>query len=135
MNIAPERGQELASEIFGTEKWELLPSETAANFYAVPHDKEIYLSYAGLASLWCVAYAAFHVSDIGSQVQQATKGTGETEANIGEEVALRQIAAHLAYAEALIRGDSSWPANVSRPSVDAKFDSIEGVSITFSWVR
>jgi len=59
LNIAPERGQELAAQIFGNGKWQLLPSQTAANFYAVSPDKAIYLSYAGLASLWCVSYARF----------------------------------------------------------------------------
>jgi hypothetical protein len=43
----------------------------------------IYLSYAGLARLWYVAYAAFHVSNIASRVQQAAKGSGQTEANMG----------------------------------------------------
>jgi hypothetical protein len=60
LNIAPENGQKLAAEIFGGGKWELKPSSTPANFYALPADKAIYLSYAGLSSLWCVAYAAFH---------------------------------------------------------------------------
>jgi hypothetical protein len=70
----------------------------------------IYLSYAGLARLWYVAYAAFHVSNIASRVQQAAKGSGQTEANIGREFASRRIADHIAYADALIRSDASWPA-------------------------
>lgn len=78
-NIAPERGQELAAEIFGSGKWEIRPSETAANFYAIPSERTIYLSYAGLASLWCVAHAAFQVMDIASRAQRAPKVSGQTD--------------------------------------------------------
>jgi hypothetical protein len=60
-NIAPGRGPELAEEIFGSGKWEIRPSFTSASFFAIPHDKAIHLSFAGLASLWCLAYAAYHV--------------------------------------------------------------------------
>jgi hypothetical protein len=70
-NIAPERGSELAAAIFGSNKWQLRPSKTAANFYAVPSEKAIYLSYAGLASLWCLAYAAFHVMDAASRARSS----------------------------------------------------------------
>jgi hypothetical protein len=125
-NIAPERGQELAAEIFGSGKWELRPSRTAANFYALPSEKAIYLSYAGLASLWCLAYAAFHVMDIASRAQRAPKAPGQTEFDIGKELASNQIAAHVAYAEALFRSDQNWPVTLSQPRTDVAFDSPEG---------
>ena len=73
-----------------------------------------------MVSLWCVAYAAFHVSDIASRAQRAAKGAGQTEINIGREFAFRQIADHAAYAEALFRADQSWPENLSRPRADAE---------------
>jgi len=69
-NIAPEKADALASEIFGRGKWSIASSETEANFYAVPGDCAIYLSYAGLASLWCLAYSAFHLIDIASRRQR-----------------------------------------------------------------
>jgi hypothetical protein len=58
-NIAPERAEELAREVFGTEEWELRPSRTEANFYAVVEYRAIYLSFAGLASLWCLPLVAY----------------------------------------------------------------------------
>ncbi len=125
-NIAPERGQELAEEIFGSGKWEIRPSYTAANFYAIPSETAIYLSYAGLASLWCLAHAAFQVADIASRAQRAPKSPDQTEIDIGQEFASRQIDAHIAYAEALFHADQNWPANLSRPQTDAAFDSPEG---------
>jgi hypothetical protein len=86
----------------------------------------LYLSYAGLASLWCVAYAAFHVSDIASRAQRASKGLGQTHVDIAKEFASREIADHIAYAEALCTADQSWPPNLSRPRADAEFPSFEG---------
>jgi len=38
-NIAPERGEELASEIFGAEKWTIERSDEPANFFAIPENK------------------------------------------------------------------------------------------------
>ncbi len=125
-NIAPERGQELATEIFGPDKWEIRPIETEANFYADPPERAIYLSYAGLASLWCLAYAAFHVMDIASRAQRASKTPSQTEIDIGKELASLHIAAYVVYAEALFHSDQNWPENLSRPRTDIAFDSPEG---------
>jgi hypothetical protein len=125
-NIAPERGAMLASEIFGSDKWKIRPSEMPANFYAIPADKAIYLPYAGLASLWCVARASFHVSDVASRAQRAAKTPGQTQIDIGKECAERDVAGHVAYAQALFRQDEPWPDNLSKPDASAVLDSIEG---------
>ncbi|GEP60426.1 phage exclusion protein Lit family protein [Reyranella soli] len=125
-NIAPERGAELAADIFGTGKWELRPSGTEANFYAVPPDKAIYLSYAGLASLWCISYAAFNVADVASRLQRAPKAPGQMEINIGQEYALRKIPAHIAYSKALFRQDQDWPDDLPQPQPSAGLDTSEG---------
>ncbi|MDY0885424.1 phage exclusion protein Lit family protein [Dongia soli] len=125
-NIAPERGTELAAEIFGSGRWQLVPSEMAANFYAVPSDKAIYLSYAGLASLWCIAYAAFNVADVASRLQRAPKSSGQTEINIAQEYALRKIPAHIAYSKALVRQDQDWPDDLPQPQASSDLDTPEG---------
>ncbi|WP_084175073.1 phage exclusion protein Lit family protein [Afifella pfennigii] len=125
-NIAPERGEELAEAIFGSGKWDLRPSKTAANFYAVPADKAIYLSYAGLASLWCIAYAAFHVADISSRAQRAPRQAGEAEINIADECAARKVPEHIAYANALYRADQDWPDDLPPPPISPEFDTPEG---------
>lgn len=126
LNIAPERGRQLAEEVFGAEKWELLPSESEANFYAIPEDKAIYLSYAGLASLWCIAHAAFHIADIASRAQRAAKQPSQTEIDIGAEFAARRISEYLTYAEALLRIDRDWPASLPPPETNPSFDTAEG---------
>ncbi len=86
-NIAPERGAELAKEIFGSGKWEIRPSDQPATFAALPPEKVIYPSYPGLASLWCLAYAAFHLMDLACRQQRAPKAPGQTEIDIGTEFA------------------------------------------------
>ena len=125
-NIAPERGAALAADIFGSGRWELRPSQTEANFYAVPPDKAIYLTYAGLASLWCIAYAAFHVADVSSRRQRESRAPGEVEINIAEECALLRISQHIEYAEALFRADQDWPDHLTPPHPSPDFSSAEG---------
>ncbi|ODS02275.1 hypothetical protein AUC71_16190 [Methyloceanibacter marginalis] len=125
LNIAPEQGSKLQSEIFGSSKWNIKPSQTAANFYAVPQDRTIFLSYAGLASLWCVAYAAFHVANLVSQAQRSAEAE-QTQIDIGREFASLKIGAYITYAEDLFRKDQEWPATISQPQIDVAFDSSEG---------
>lgn len=126
LNIAPERGKQLADEIFGSGRWELKPSATPANFYALPADKAIYLSYAGLASLWCVAYAAFHVANAASRAQRASKVPNQTQIDIGKECADRNVAGHIAYALALFKKDDPWPDELAKPDPAANLSSTEG---------
>jgi len=126
LNIATERGKKLTEEIFGSGKWQLLPSTSEANFYAVPANKAVYLAYAGLASLWCIAYAAFHVADITSRQQREPKGPEQTEINIAPEFAARKIPEHIAYAKALFRADQDWPDDLPTPPSSPEFDSFEG---------
>lgn len=125
-NIAPERGEELAQEIFGSGKWELRDSRSAANFFALPQDSAVYLSYAGLASLWCLAYAAFHVMDIASRAQREAKSEGQTSIDIGQQFAHRRIAEHVRFAEMLFSGDQDWPDGFHRPDVAVDPTSPEG---------
>ncbi|MCS3926296.1 hypothetical protein M2175_001327 [Bradyrhizobium elkanii] len=126
LNIAPERGKQLEEEIFGSGKWELKPSATPANFYAVPADKAIYLSYAGLASLWCVAYAAFYVADAASRAQRAPRAPDQTQIDIGKECADHNVVGHIAYALALFRNDEPWPDDLAKPDPSASLASIDG---------
>jgi hypothetical protein len=131
-NIAPERGQKLADEIFGAGKWELRDSRTAANFYALPQENAVYLSYAGLASLWCLAYSAFQVMDIASRAQRELKGQGQGQGqgqghiDIGQLVVQRRVAEHVRFAENLFVEDQDWPDDLPRPDVTASSSSLEG---------
>jgi Peptidase U49 len=138
-NIAPERGEKLAAEIFGSGKWELCPSQTEANFYAMPCKKAIYLSYAGLASLWCIAYAAYHVTDIASRCQRAPKAAGQIEINITSKLAARKISEYIAYAKALFQADQNWPDYLTQaqpsPDSDTPEDHINNVFYgALSWI-
>lgn len=125
-HIAPERAELLASDIFGVKKWKILPSDTEANFYALPTECAIYLAYAGMASLWCLAYAAFHIADVASRLQRDSKATRATHIDIGEYGAAMRIGEYLAYARSLCHADVTWPDNLETPKPDAPRQSVQG---------
>lgn len=138
-NIALERADSLATDIFGSGKWSIQPSRTEANFYAIPANATLYLSHAGLASLWCLSYVAFHIMDVASRRQRAEKGSSQSHFDIGEELASRRLTNYLAYARQLFHGDRNWPEDLSTPNGQAPLDTVEGrINNTFfgalSWI-
>lgn len=124
-NIAPEKALELANEVFETHEWELRPSRAEANFYALVEDRAIYLSFAGLASLWCLAFTGYCVMDLGSRAARTAK-YGESQIDISACWAKLNLGAYLEFAQRLIHADESWPADLCEPVPDADPDSIEG---------
>lgn len=124
-NIAPERGSGLANEIFAKARWQLTAMGGGASFHAYPRETKVAATYAGLASLWCLSYAAFHISDVASRSQRDVCSS-ETHIDIGGSLESMQIKEHLDYASSLFRGDSEWPDNISPPDPAAKFDTPEG---------
>lgn len=77
INIAPERGEDLAQDVFRSGKWTLATSGAEANFYGDPPTRTVTLSFAGMASVWCLAYAAYHIVDIGSRAQRTPRYQGK----------------------------------------------------------
>jgi hypothetical protein len=124
-SIAPERGHDLANEIFIKARWHLTVMGGQANFHAYPCETRVAATYAGLASLWCLSYAAFHVSHVASIYQRESRKSG-THIDIGEYCSNIKFNAHLDYASNLFRGDSEWPDNMKSPDVSAKFNTLEG---------
>ena len=109
LNVAPERGEELASKIFGTEEWIIAWSGEPANFFAVPEDKTIYLSAAGQASLWCLAYVAFHVMDVASGSQRAANQEERSYMDIGQHWGAFHLGEYAAFSRSLFHADRPWP--------------------------
>ena len=89
-------------------------------------DKAIYLSYAGLASLWCIAFAAVNIADIISGKQREHGADGPSGVNIGEEYAIRNVPEHIAYAKALFRADKDWPSEFGIPDAEADICRLGG---------
>lgn len=138
-NIAPERAEKLASEIFGSGKWLIKPSETEANFYAIAQDSTIYLSYAGLASLWCLSYAGFHIMDIASQKNRLNKAQASEFIDIGNYCATLRLNDYISYSRSLFHSNCDWPDSLSLPSNAPSFNSADGrINNTFfgalSWI-
>lgn len=125
INIAPEKANELATEVFKSEDWGLLPSETEANFYAVVEHKAIYLSYSGLASLWCVAFTAFCVMDLMSRAVRDAKPEVK-QIDFGECWRDLKLGSYVAFARRLVRQDEDWPDDLVGPDSEACEDSTEG---------
>ena len=125
LNIAPERGQALADEIFKTARWKLTAMDGKANFHAYPQEARVSATHAGLASLWCLSFVAFHLTDIASRRQRSTDRS-EQHIDIGESCALLRLGEYLAYARSLFRGDREWPEPLQLPDVNALFDSEAG---------
>lgn len=125
-NIAPESAELLASEIFGLGKWSIAASDTEANFYAVPEECTIYLSHAGLASLWCLAYSAFHLIDIASKRQRIKHPNNLSAIDIGDHFAALRLGEYIGYARSLFHSNLIWPGNLSYPDASATLDSEDG---------
>jgi len=118
-NIAPERGKELAEDIFGSGKWTLATCSGKANFYGDPQEHTVTLSFAGMASVWCLAYVAYHIVDIGSRAQRAPKIPGQTVIDIGLEYSKLNLNEYLDYAQALFKADQPWCSVLTQPNVAA----------------
>jgi Peptidase U49 len=125
-NIAPERGPELATEIFGSEKWAIERSDEPANFFAIPVDKAIYLTGAGQASLWCLAYVAFHVMDIASRCQRVVDYDKQPHIDISQYFAALHLGEYVAFSRALFHADLPWPNNLEVPTEAPPEDSVAG---------
>jgi SAM-dependent methyltransferase len=125
-NIAPERAQKLATEVFGTDDWTIRASETEANFYAVVEDKAVYLSYAGLASLWCVARVAYDVMDMSSRAARRSDALKYESIDLGAAWAERNLGTYIEYARHLISTDEFWPLSLEVPNPTAAADTPQG---------
>jgi Peptidase U49 len=122
LKIAPERGAELVEEIFKHSQWQLLPSELGTTFSAVPGERTVYMSYAGLAGLWCVAYSVFHIMEIASHHREELGKNFD----ISHDYNDRKINQHIALARRLIKKVEPWPEGVVVPNAAADTASIEG---------
>ena len=125
LNIAPEKAEELVQEVFGNGEWELRPSRTKANFYAVVEKRAVYLSFAGLASLWCLTLTAYYVMDIASRSARDNDLQG-SQIDISNQWNELKLGDYLNYARRLFRADEQWPEGLREPVSEAEPDSVDG---------
>jgi SAM-dependent methyltransferase len=117
-NIAPERAAELAEEVFGTGDWTISPRAFKADFRAIVSEKAIVVSWAGLASLWCVAYVAYAVMQLGSLASRAPGAKGASGIDFGQQWFELNLDGYVDFAKRLIHKDEPWPIGITAP--DAK---------------
>jgi hypothetical protein len=116
-NIAPERISELI-KIIGSGEWEFLPSKEPANFFAIPKERRIFLSHAGQASLWCLAFVAFHVIDASSRRQRAVDKMDHGAIDIGDVSFAMRLDDYVDYSMRLFKADSVWPEGLAIPQAN-----------------
>lgn len=124
-NIAPERAQELATEVLKGGNWTVQPCGGPANFYAIVPDQSIHASWAGLASLWCLSHAIYCAIHLGSSAARDPRTKGR-QLDFGEAWVALDLGDHVAFAESLCRVDTHWPNHLRRPDATASAESVEG---------
>lgn len=123
--IAPERQKDLMQNVYLGNPLSIRACEGEAMFYAMPGDgKEIAVSTAGLASLWCLAHVAMHLMDIASQAQRQEHD--EDQVDITAEYSNRHLDEYINYARSLFHSDKPWPDNLPTPDASAGAESLEG---------
>ncbi|WP_300973515.1 phage exclusion protein Lit family protein [Sphingomonas sp. LHG3406-1] len=125
-NIAPERAQVLAGEVFGTGEWTITPLGSKAEFWARVDQKSVYVTWAGLASLWCVAYVAYSVMQMGSLSSRAPEAKSVTGVDFANQWHDLNLQGYVDYAKRLVREDRSWPPGLGVPDAQASPTSHEG---------
>ncbi|MGO8126402.1 hypothetical protein GR211_05095 [Rhizobium leguminosarum] len=126
-NIAPERAELLANEIFGKRGWRLGAVHTKANFYARPEEAAVDVSFAGMASLWCLSYAAFHIFDVGCRAQRTLKLPGPATVDVGKEFHELQLQNYIGFARELFKANLNWRPDIQMPVANAGFDTPDGL--------
>jgi hypothetical protein len=123
--IAPEREQELKEKVYSGKSWSIRPCEGEAMFYALPGEtKEVAVSTAGLASLWCLAHVATHLMDISSYAQRQERNGNQID--ISAEYNSRHLDDYIEYARALFHADKPWPDVLQTPVSSAAVASLAG---------
>lgn len=125
-NIAPERAAALATKVFGTGDWTITPHASKAEFWARVDQKAVHLTWAGLASLWCVTYVAFEMAQLGSTASRSPTAKNASATNFGKQWHDLNLQGYVDYAKRLIQADESWPIGLDLPNAAAPGSSVPG---------
>jgi len=124
-NIAPERAEDLA-RMFGSGEWSMTAHGSKAEFWARVDQKAIHVTWAGLASLWCLAHVALAITQLGSMASRSARTKDATAVDFGREWHELNLLAYVDYAKRLIRADESWPIGLDLPNAQAPASSTAG---------
>lgn|GEM_PF-989862 len=125
-NVAPERANALANKVFGVGDWSLNSYKSKASFSAAVADKSIHATWAGLGSLWCVAYVAFCAMQLGSMASRGKATKDSAAVDFGKQWHDLNLQAYVDYARRLVQKDENWPVGVNLPNAQASGESFEG---------
>ncbi|MGX1691342.1 phage exclusion protein Lit family protein [Brevundimonas naejangsanensis] len=125
--IAPERADDLAAQVFGETPVEMRRSDLASFFAAVVEDRHLYVSPSGLAGIWCLAHAAFHVSHVGSWLVSHPELRDAETVDVGLLWSELRLGDYVAYARRLMVEDEPWPDGLDTPDVEAPLTTDAGL--------
>jgi SAM-dependent methyltransferase len=125
-NIAPERAEALAREVFGSGEWTITPLASKAGFWARVDEKSVYVTWAGLASLWCVAHVAYAAMQLGSLASRTPAAKGAAGVDFGRQWHECNLQGYVDFARRLVRKDESWPLDLQVPDAHALAATHEG---------
>ena len=125
--IAPERADDLAAQVFGDTPVEMRRSDLASFFAAVVEDRHLYVSPSGLGGIWCLAHAAFHVSDAGAWLASHSELRGAGSVDVGRLWAELRLGDYVDYARRLMGEDEPWPESLDMPDVKAPLRTEPGL--------
>ena len=123
--VAPEHASDLAAIAIGDEVWRVLPATTRHLFSARVAEREIRISFAGLGSLWCLAFVAYQLVDL----IDAETPTGHSTCqplDLTSGWRERNLAGYVLYASRLMHCADPWPEDLSQPVAGAPQDSVDG---------
>lgn len=124
-NIAPEKADALAKQVFGSGHWTVAPVAYKAEFWARVEEKAVYVTWAGLASLWCVAHVAYAVMQMGSMASRAGAAKQAAGIDFGRQWHDLNLQGYIDHAKQLVLGDVNWPIGLDLPNADAPSTSDE----------
>jgi hypothetical protein len=119
--IAPERADELLSQIFHGCPWPVDFGNGPANFFANVSEERIEVRFAGLISLWATARAALVIGNEAMEATRSGKNSLDTQPGSACSEAYELISAAIS----LIKNpDTAWPNGLPKPEPLASYGSL-----------
>jgi hypothetical protein len=119
-HIAPERATELSENVFSTGEWALKESTVNGSWFcAIPQEKTLHISPAGLASIWSLSFVAMRLSAAAVRARRQTHPSGALSFSLNDD----EFGQFLAFSTSLFKSDRSWPELLPRPKGDEPLSS------------
>lgn len=96
-----------------------------AEFWANVSSKTVYVTWGGLASLWCLTNAAYAMMFLGSTASRSPAAKHSAGADFGKQWHDLNLQGYVDYAKRLVHQDQNWPPALDVPDAKALPDTHE----------